>query len=41
MMTTARKSFALSLAFHTLMGSLAFLVLDPIIHTSANDTDTL
>lgn len=27
MMTTARKSFALSLAFHTLMGSLAFLVL--------------
>lgn len=27
MMTTARKSFALSLAFHTMMGSLAFLVL--------------
>lgn len=27
MMTTARKSFALSLAFHTLMGSLAFLIL--------------
>lgn len=27
MMTTARKSFALSLAFHALMGSLAFLVL--------------
>lgn len=27
MMTAARKSFALSLAFHALMGSLAFLVL--------------
>lgn len=27
MMTTARKSFALSLTFHALMGSLAFLVL--------------
>lgn len=27
MMTTARKSFALSLAFHALMGSLAFWVL--------------
>lgn len=27
MMTTARKSFALSLAFHALMGSLAFLLL--------------
>jgi len=27
MMTTARKSFLVSLAFHTLMGSLAFVVL--------------
>lgn len=27
MMTTARKSFAISLAFHSLMGALAFLIL--------------
>lgn len=32
MMTTARKSFAFSLTFHALMGSLAFLVLTQMDH---------